>query len=288
MTFEKRRASLSPNEVQEGNKVWWTRNIMSYDWRGQIEEERFTPRWFDTIDARFIHSARLYATEHVPFDRLIPFGHLPGRRVLEIGCGMGLHSELMAQAGAVLTSIDLSPTSVEATSKRLALRGLRARVLQADAENLPFEDHAFDFVWSWGVIHHSSRTGRIVRHIARVLSPEGECRAMVYNREGAWAKGTYVRDYLLKAGLLRRSWEETLYSSSDGFSARFYVKEQFEDLFRTFFQDVSSIICGQDSDALPLPRLLRRLVMPLFSERYLRRAQARRGSFIVLTARRPE
>src|ERR1017187_7366735 len=96
------------------------------------------------------------------------FSELRGARVLEIGCGMGLHTQTMAAAGAEVTAIDLTSTAVEATFRRLALRGLRAHVLQCDAENLPFMAGAFDFVWSWGVIHHSSRTARIVREIGQI------------------------------------------------------------------------------------------------------------------------
>ena len=160
---------------------------MSYDWHNEIGAPRFSAPWFDAIDQRFIDSARLYGTDQQPFDRIIPFGRLAGADVLEIGCGMGLHTQLMASAGARVTAVDLSPTSVEATTHRLALKGLPGRILEGDAERLPFPDKSFDFVWSWGVIHHSSRTGRVVREIARVCRPNAEVRVMVYNRNGAWA-----------------------------------------------------------------------------------------------------
>jgi 2-polyprenyl-3-methyl-5-hydroxy-6-metoxy-1,4-benzoquinol methylase len=283
----KRSESLAVDAVQAGNKQWWTDNTMSYDWHGEISAERFSLPWFDAIDQRFIESARLYATDQRPFDRIIPFSRLQGAQVLEIGCGMGLHTELMVRAGAQVTAVDLSPTSVEATKRRLALKGLTARVVEGDAESLPAPDQAFDFIWSWGVIHHSSRTGRVVREIARVARPESEARVMVYNRNGAWAYSILVRDHLLKGQFLRHSFEETLYRSSDGFTARFYVREQFEDLFRTFFDDVSSELMGQDSDVLPLPRRLRKLALPLLPDGYQRKAQATRGSFIFLTARHP-
>jgi 2-polyprenyl-3-methyl-5-hydroxy-6-metoxy-1,4-benzoquinol methylase len=200
---------------------------------------------------------------------------------------MGLHTELMARAGAKVTAIDLSPTSVEATTRRLALKGLQGHVQEGDAETLPFASKSFDFVWSWGVIHHSSRTGRVVREIARVCRPGAECRVMVYNRNGAWAYSILVRDHLFGRRFLKHSFEETLYHSSDGFTARFYVKEQFEDLFRTFFENVSSELMGQESDAVPLPRQMRKLALKLLPEQYLKNAQARRGSFIFLTALRP-
>jgi len=116
---------------------------------------------------------------------------------------------------------------------------------------------------------------------------EGECRIMVYNREGMSARVAFWRDHVLRGGFLRHSLDETLWRSTDGFTARHYVREQFEDLFRAWFDDVESRVCGQEADALPMPRRLRRLVRRFVPERYIRRAQAKRGSFIFLTARNP-
>ena len=284
---EKRAADLTQMEVQHGNEAWWSKNPMAYDWRGENEAERFSTQWFDEIDKRFLHGARLFATRDRPFDQLIPFERLAGARVLEIGCGMGLHSELLTRAGADLTSIDISPTSIEATRRRLDLRGLPANAVQMDAERLEFGDRSFDFVWSWGVIHHSSRTARVVREIARVLAKSGEVRVMVYNREGLPARLTLLKDHVLRGGFLKRSFEETLYRCTDGFTARYYVPEQFEDLFRGFFDDVSTQILGQEADAVPLPRKLRAIALRLVPEDYLRRAQARRGGFVFLRASKP-
>lgn len=286
-TAEKRLSADSVEQVQQGNQGWWTENPMAYDWHGEIRAPRFSAEWFDAIDARFLHGARLFATDKRPFDRIMPLDRLAGAKVLEIGCGMGLHTETMVRAGADVTAFDLTPTAIEATTRRLALKGLEARVMQGDAENLPFDPATFDFVWSWGVIHHSSRTGRIVRGIARVLKPEGECRVMVYNRQGIPARIAFVKDYVLKFGFLHKSFEEILYEQSDGFSARFYVRDQFEDLFRAFFDEVSSELVGQDVDAVPLPRQLRGLALKFVSRAYLEAAQKRRGGFIFLKASRP-
>jgi 2-polyprenyl-3-methyl-5-hydroxy-6-metoxy-1,4-benzoquinol methylase len=283
----KRSADQAVEAVQAGNKQWWTDNTMSYDWNDREQAPRFSQEWFDAIDQRFLEGARLYGTEQRPFDRIIPFERLKGADVLEIGCGMGLHTELMVRAGARLSAVDLSPTSVEATRARLKLKGLEARIIEGDAETLPFDAKSFDFIWSWGVIHHSSRTGRVVREIARVARPEAEVRLMVYNRNSTWARSIFVRDFLLRGQFLRKSFEETLYQSSDGFTARFYVPEQFEDLCRAFFSDVSSEIMGQESDVVPLPRQVRKYAVRLLPEAYMRKAQAKRGSFIFLTARSP-
>jgi 2-polyprenyl-3-methyl-5-hydroxy-6-metoxy-1,4-benzoquinol methylase len=250
----KRSEELSSVEVQRGNSAWWTRNPMAYDWTGKIKLPRFSQEWYEAIDAEFLYGSRLFATLQQPFDRIIPMSELRGARVLEIGCGMGLHTQTMAAAGAEVTAIDLTSTAIEATRRRLALMCLRAQVLQCDAENLPFTTGVFDFVWSWGVIHHSSRTARIVREIARVLNRTGACRVMVYNREGMPARICFIRDYLLKGGFVRRSFEETLYRSCDGFSRVF----MFVNRSRTSFEH-SSRMCHRKFVAKNQMRFLCRL-----------------------------
>jgi 2-polyprenyl-3-methyl-5-hydroxy-6-metoxy-1,4-benzoquinol methylase len=107
-----RTHDLNSKAVQCGNQSWWTHNPMTYDWKGEIRASRFSREWFDHVDRAFIQGARLYATQKIPFDLIIPIEKLKGRKVLEIGCGMGLHTEIMVRAGACVTAIDLSPTSV--------------------------------------------------------------------------------------------------------------------------------------------------------------------------------
>jgi 2-polyprenyl-3-methyl-5-hydroxy-6-metoxy-1,4-benzoquinol methylase len=284
----KRAPGMDVTRIQQGNEAWWTSNTMSYDWKNRIGTPRFSAEWFAEADARFIHAARLFATDARPFDRIIPFDRLAGKRVLEIGCGMGLHSELMARAGAQVHAIDISPTSIEATRRRFALKGLSGNIEQMDAEGLPFGAATFDFIWSWGVIHHSARTARIVREMHRVLKPDGSCRVMVYNRSGIIVPITFVRDHLLKGGFLRRDFDATLLATSDGFSARHYTEDQFADLFRAFFRTVGVKVCGLDADAIPLPGPLRRLALPLTPHSMLVRRQSRAGAFLFLEASEPD
>jgi 2-polyprenyl-3-methyl-5-hydroxy-6-metoxy-1,4-benzoquinol methylase len=284
----KRIPAMDVSSIQEGNQAWWTSHTMSYDWKDQIGTSRFSAQWFDETDARFVHSARLFATNEKPFDRIIPFDRLAGRRVLEIGCGMGLHSELLARAGARLSAIDLSPTSVEATQRRFELKGLAGEIRQADAEALPFADGTFDFVWSWGVIHHSSRTARIVREIRRILKPSGSCRLMVYNRGGIIVPITFFKDHLLKGRFLKQDFDATLLASSDGFSARFYTPDQLADLLRAFFAEVRVNVFGLDADAVPLPSQLRQLILKIVPDAWLARRQARDGAFLFVEAEGPD
>ena len=129
-----RSDETSITKVQEGNARWWTDHTMSYDWDTNIDCEKYSLAWFDEIDRRFIRDSRLFGHDKKPFDKMIPYDRLSWKRVLEIGCGMGFHTEMLANCGAQVTAIDISDTSVDATRKRISLKGLSAEVLNQDAE----------------------------------------------------------------------------------------------------------------------------------------------------------
>jgi 2-polyprenyl-3-methyl-5-hydroxy-6-metoxy-1,4-benzoquinol methylase len=275
-----------PDDVQHGNLSWWSKNPMTYDWHGEISLTPGTREWFNEIDRRFVDASRPYLTSQRPFDRIMP-DDLQGKRVLEIGCGMGLHCLELARRGAQVHAIDLTDTAVEATRARLNEFGLDTEVRCADAESLPYDSHEFDFVWSWGVIHHSARTARIVREISRVLKPQGEARVMVYSREARIVRLHLLRHYILGGEFMHRSPDETLWRRSDGYSARFYPKEQFEDLFRGFFEDVSCVTLGQESDVVPLPRQIRGMIAAQISVKRKLAIASRVGGFLFLSASHP-
>lgn len=272
---------------QSGNQKWWTDNTMSYDWKDKVSLERFSDAWFSDVDRRFLHGARLFLDAENPFEALMKTDSLAGKRVLEIGCGMGMHTEMLLRAGANLTSIDISPTSIEATNHRLALRQLEGDVRQMDAEALAFEPESFDLVWAWGVIHHSARTGQVLKGIHRVLKPGGDAKIMVYALDGLSAWLTMMRRYAFGfwAG---KSLDDLLWQDADGFTARFYTKDNWRDLLGIFFESSDLRLFGHDADAVPLPRQLRGPVLKLYSEARLREMAAQRGSMLYSVSRKAD
>lgn len=239
--------------LQRENKSWWTRHPMSYDWHGSNGYEEGTPEFFQEIDRRFFNSSPLFSGSQ-PFARFIPFQDLKGKRVLEIGCGLGSHSQLLAEAGCELSSIDLTSRAVALTKRRLEMKNLAGDVCEMDGENMNFPEDEFDFVWSWGVIHHSAHTDRIVREVARVLKPGGEFRLMVYNRK---AFDSYVK---LMRGLASgkffsgMSKDEVLSYYTDGFIARFYDRSSLKRLLEdNGLRLVATSPLGQTSELLPIP-----------------------------------
>ena len=97
------------------------------------------------------------------------------RTALDLGCGVGRHSLLLAEAGLHVVAVDSSVTGLEVLRDRAAARNAQLEVRRADADSLPFPDSTFDFVLSWDVIYHGDlgHVGRRIAEIWRVLIPGG-------------------------------------------------------------------------------------------------------------------
>ena len=105
-----------------------------------------------------------------------------GKRVLEIGSGVGTDARNIIDKGAAYTGINVDLGSTEATSQALRVFSLPGIALQCNATSLDFPDSTFDVVYSFGVLHHIPEAGKAVAEIHRVLKPGGELLVMVYNR----------------------------------------------------------------------------------------------------------
>lgn len=110
------------------------------------------------------------------------YNNLKEKKVLEIRCGGGAHSALFKRKGAHITAVDLTAERVNSTAQKLKMVPGKSKVLQADAEQLPFEENSFDIVYSNGVLHHAQNTDSCVAEAWRVLKPSGRIVLMLYAR----------------------------------------------------------------------------------------------------------
>jgi ubiquinone/menaquinone biosynthesis C-methylase UbiE len=278
----------SLGKTQTDVRRWWTDHPMTYDWRNEIPFAPGSPEHLAEVERRFLSEAWFAQRPgDVPFSGLIPFPELVGKDVLEIGCGSGVHTRLLAAAGANVTAIDLTPTAVELTTKRLALAGLSADVREADAESLAFADQCFDFVWSWGVIHHSADTNRALAEMARVLRSGGQLGLMVYHRTSL----TYWLNYVLyrgvvRGGLLHERPAQLANRWSDGVIARHYTRRELTAALSPWFENIDTRVMGQIGEAIPLPSRVRSRVAPLVPSSAQESLLRRLGWFLFATASR--
>ena len=146
-------------------------------------------QYFDEVEER-----KYFVEPHIP--AFAEFDAWRGKKVLEIGCGIGTDAVNFARAGADYTGVELSVASLELARKRFALFGLPGRLLEANAETLDsvLDADSFDLVYSFGVIHHSPHPDAILRQARRLVRADGQLRVMVYARD-SW------KDAMIEAGL---------------------------------------------------------------------------------------
>jgi len=136
--------------------------------------------YFDEVEAK-----RYFVEPHNP--EFAEFSRWTGKRVLEIGCGIGTDTINFARYGAIVTAIDLSEASVTIARQRAQVFGLQGsiEIIQGSAEDLDSilcDDEKFDLIYSFGVIHHTPNPDKVFAQIAKHLAPGGEFRVMVYNK----------------------------------------------------------------------------------------------------------
>lgn len=155
------------------------------------------------------------------------------KKVLEIGVGLGADHQKFAEAGAQLIGIDLTDKAIAYTRRRFSIFGLNSELYVADAENLPFANQSFDVVYSWGVIHHSPDTPKVVNEIFRVLNKGGEARIMIYHTRSIVGYMLWLRYGLLKLRpfiTLKEIYDN--YLESPGTKA--YTVKEAQQMFRQF------------------------------------------------------
>jgi ubiquinone/menaquinone biosynthesis C-methylase UbiE len=93
-------------------------------------------------------------------------------KVLEIGSGIGTHSEILFKTGADVTVLDISAHSLNILNKFFSRSYNNFKTLEADMENIPVESNTFNIVVSAGSISYSDKK-ILKKEIYRILKPNG-------------------------------------------------------------------------------------------------------------------
>ena len=148
-----------------------------------------------------------------------------GRRVLEIGCGIGSDAEQFARHGAEYVGIDLSRESIELCRQRFEVFGLDGTFLEmdgADTDQLASLGQ-FDMVYSCGVLHHYPEVSVVIDNVHRALNPNGEFRFLVY------AKNSW------KYAMIQKGLDQFEAQANCPY-ARAYSRDDVNDLLRDQFE----------------------------------------------------
>ncbi|WP_051310593.1 class I SAM-dependent methyltransferase [Zooshikella ganghwensis] len=174
----KRIEEVSPKVTPElYSKIYefWSNNVNSEKIYGSLvtNSERGSEQYFQELESQRYRSHR----------HLLPWIHSmkPGKTVLEIGCGIGLDSYQLVKHGMKLTAIDLTNIAIEIASSRFKASNIEGNFFIGDATSLQFDDNSFDYVYSFGVLHHVQDTEKAIIEVYRVLKQGGIAKVMLYN-----------------------------------------------------------------------------------------------------------
>jgi 2-polyprenyl-3-methyl-5-hydroxy-6-metoxy-1,4-benzoquinol methylase len=98
---------------------------------------------------------------------------LPGKKILDYGCGTGEFSYALAARGATVYGIDVSEEAISAAESRLADSGWRIIFRRDDCQHTAFPDNYFDFIFGNGILHHLDFDAAM-EEISRILKPGGK------------------------------------------------------------------------------------------------------------------
>jgi len=107
------------------------------------------------------------------FLELIDLDNVAGKRVLDIGCGAGQYSVLLAKHGAIVIGIDLSPVGIEHAKRMAEANGVAENCTFSVTEfsNSNFPDEHFDIIYMHEVYHHAIKYLGIKEEVNRIAKP---------------------------------------------------------------------------------------------------------------------
>lgn len=186
-----------------------------------------TAAYFDQVEAR-----KYLIEPHIP--GFAEFPRWNGKRVLEIGCGIGTDTINFARSGATVTVAELSDESMKLAQQRAEVFGLDDQIsfYNGNAEELtsfvPVEPN--DLVYSFGVIHHSPHPERILQQATEYVRPGSTLKVMVYNRRSwkvLWMVLKYGRGDFRKTRQLIAEHSEAQFGSPVTYA---YTKTELTEL----------------------------------------------------------
>ncbi len=149
------------------------------------EDTQQVRRSFNLEHSKYLESKHVHFTPQLITQWLddvqLPAEYFKGKVVLDAGCGSGRWTYALASLGATVVAVDLTDSGVQVTHQ--ATEALdHVAVLQADIMRLPFKPDSFDFVVSWGVLHHTPDTLAAFHRLVPLIKKGGGAHIMVYEK----------------------------------------------------------------------------------------------------------
>ncbi|MDD1664695.1 MAG: class I SAM-dependent methyltransferase [Methanomicrobiales archaeon] len=167
--------NFSERSIQEVQDYWNSRpcNIR------HSPKDVGTREYFDEVEAR-----KYFVEPHIPL--FAGFERWKGKKVLEIGCGIGTDTINFARHGALVTAVDVSSHSLDIARMRAEIFGLQNQIQfycgSAEELSTVIPPSSYDLIYSFGVIHHTPHPEKVLEEIRSFVKPGSEIKIMVYHK----------------------------------------------------------------------------------------------------------
>jgi len=139
------------------------------------KESAFHDNWAESVNLKDILVREAFESPTALENRFICklIGDLRGKRILDVGCGLGESSVYFALQGAEVTASDISPGMIEVATNLARFHGVMIHGIVAAGEELNLSENYFDIVYVANTMHHVADKEKLLGQLQRTLKPGG-------------------------------------------------------------------------------------------------------------------
>lgn len=206
-------------------------------------------------------------------DEIVNFDRFKNKKVLEIGCGAGYDAFMFCKAGVHYTGIDITPENPPLALKHLSHYGFQPTIVEMDAEKMTFSEE-FDYVYSFGVLHHTPDMQEAFKRVYKSLKKNGEFQVILYHKHSIfYIFSVMITEWILKGKFRKWSlaYQRSLIEYSEAQShplVNVYSKKELLNLLKKagFVQHTVNIrkLLHEDLPNIPFVRIFYRFIPTFF------------------------
>lgn len=177
------KTNTSKDITKERNKILLLKIIKNVATMAEFKEEKynnnfeaeFHDKWAEIEDPEKIEVKLINEASTSPEMRFITkqIGNFNGKKILDVGCGLGEVSIYFALKGANVTALDISSGMLKKTSQLAKLNGVKIKTHLATAEDFNFSDNEkFDVIYMGNCLHHAN-IDRSMKNVVSHLNKDG-------------------------------------------------------------------------------------------------------------------
>lgn len=138
------------------------------------KEESFHDNWANSINTDDVLVDESFEACTSPENRLIlkKLGDIKGKKILDLGCGMGEAAVYFAKRGADVTATDISKGMLQVVMEVARKHSVSLKARQSYSHKIDFDDETFDIVYAANLLHHVD-IERTLSEVRRILKKGG-------------------------------------------------------------------------------------------------------------------